>query len=119
MYEYEASLMHRSNGRHPVYDGDTVWLKVDLGFGHFFDLGPCRLYGLDTPEVNRKASREAGIAARDFVREKLAPLEKFRIQSEKDTKGKYGRYLVRIYLPDGTCLNDILIATGHAVAKDY
>lgn len=119
MYEYIASLMHRSNGRDPIYDGDTVWLRVDLGFGHFFDLGPCRLFGLDTPEVNRKASREAGVSARDFVREKLEPLESFRIRSVKPTKGKYGRYLVRIYLPDGSCLNDVLIATGHAVAKRY
>lgn len=119
MYEYEARLMTRSDGRNPIYDGDTVWLEVDLGFGHSFRLGPCRLFGIDTPEVNRRASRAAGIAARDFVRSKLEPLDWFRIQSEKDTKGKYGRYLVRIYLPDGSCLNDVLVATGHAIAREY
>ncbi len=119
MYEYSARLMERSNGRHPVYDGDTVWLEVDLGFGHSFRLGPCRLFGIDTPEVNRKASKEAGIAARDFVRAKLDGLEWFRIQSEKDEKGKYGRYLVRIFLADGTQLNDLLVEEGHAVHKTY
>lgn len=119
MYEYHARLMDRSNGRHPIYDGDTVWLEVDLGFGHSFRLGPCRLFGIDAPEVNRRASREAGLAARDFLRSKLADLEWFRVQTEKDEKGKYGRYLVRIYLQDGTCLNDVMVATGHAIAKSY
>lgn len=136
MYEYSACLMQRSNGRDPIYDGDTVWLKVrksftktiDFGFHIHFDvsltlnygLKACRLHGIDTPEVNRRDSREAGIAARDFVREKLEPLEWFKIETFKDhERGKYGRYLVRIYLPDGSCLNDVLIATGHAVAKNY
>lgn len=119
MFEYRAKLMTRSNGRHPIYDGDTMWLEVDMGFGHLFQLGPCRLFGLDTPEVNRRASKVAGIAARDFVRRKLAKVDWFRIQSEKDEKGKYGRYLIRIYLPSGTCLNDLLIQSGHAIAKTY
>jgi hypothetical protein len=48
MYEYNARLMVRSNGRHPIYDGDTMWLEVDLGFGLTFALGPCRLFGIDT-----------------------------------------------------------------------
>ena len=119
MYEYNARLMTRSNGRHPIYDGDTVWLEVDLGFGHLFRLGPCRLFGIDTPEVNRRASKEAGIAARDYLRGMLEHLEWFRVQSEKDEKGKYGRYLVRIYLPDGRCVNDLLVTAGHAIYKDY
>ena len=82
-------------------------------------MGPCRLFGIDTPEVNRKASKEAGIAARDYVRELMADLDWFRIRSVKDNKGKYGRYLVKVFLPDGICINDALVDAGHAVRKDY
>ena len=35
------------------------------------------------------------MAARDFLRSKLTDLEWFRVQTEKDEKGKYGRYPVR------------------------
>ena len=119
-YEYVAWLMQRSNGLHPVYDGDTLWLSLDLGFHVYWDIGPCRLSGVDTPEV-RGATREQGIAARDFLRELLARPENtyFLVRTDKDRKEKYGRYLVTLILPDGTNVNQALLDAGHAVPADY
>ena len=118
-YTYEARLMQRQNGRHAIYDGDTLWLTVDLGFGLTFDLGPCRLFGIDTPEVNRTATKAAGIEARDYVRNVLEPLETFLITTVKDSKGKYGRYLVHVHLSDTLTLNKALVLNGLAIEKNY
>ena len=115
MYEYRARLMTRSNGRHPVYDGDTVWLEVDLGCGVLFALGACRLYGINTPEM-RGSDKAAGVRARDYVRKEMSGVEWFDIKTHKDKKGKYGRYLVEICLPDNApTLNERLVNLGHAV----
>lgn len=125
-YVYSARLMQRSDGRDPVYDGDTVWLEVliesDVGFGirnsTFFRLGPCRLLGIDTPEM-RGAEREQGTVSRDFVRSVLRELEWFTVRTHRDSKGKYGRYLVEIFLPDGSSLNDTLVEQGLAERRVY
>lgn len=94
-------------------DGDTVDLSVDLGFTVRVDQR-FRLLGIDTPEVNRKASREAGNAATAFA-EALAPVgSTVFIQSHKT--GKFGRWLATIY-PEGTptdSINDALLKAGHA-----
>ena len=115
-YEYRARLMERSNGRHPVYDGDTIWLTVDLGFGITFDLGDCRLYGIDTPEL-RGDEIEEGKRVRDFVRALFDQPgnQTFLVRTHKqDEKGKWGRYLATVEFYDGTILNDLLLRTGMA-----
>jgi len=116
MYEYEARLLEGS--RHPVYDADTIKVGVDLGFGIYFNMGSCRLYGINAPEV-RGDERERGIAARDYVRNILMPLDKFVIRSHKHAKGKYGRYLIEVILPDGRNLNEMLVENGYAIKKEY
>ena len=119
MYEYRARLMQRSNGRHAVYDADTIWLSVDLGFGINFDLGPCRLYGINAPEM-RGTERHEGVRSRDYVRSLLAPHHSFTVRTFKDTKGKYGRYLVEIMLDDEPrSVNQMLVDEGLAVEADY
>lgn len=124
-YEYRAWLMDRGPDRygreqHAVYDGDTLWLTVDLGFGIVYALGPCRLYGIDTPEL-RGEEKEQGEKVRDYVREVLDRPEnkRFLIRTEQDEKGKYGRYLVTIILPDGTNLNQDLVERGFAEVNYY
>lgn len=117
LFTYRARLSDRSN-THPIYDADTVRIVADLGFGLTSELGPCRLYGLDAPEV-RGPERPQGLAARDFLRDLIEPGAWFTIRTFKDDKGKYGRYLVEISLDDGTNVNDLLIETGHAVARTY
>lgn len=117
LYTYRARLSETSK-THPIYDADTVRLVADLGFGLLSELGPCRLYGIDAPEM-RGADRPDGIAARDFLRDLLEPGMWFTIRTFKDDKGKYGRYLVEIVLDAGTNVNELLVETGHAVARDY
>ena len=54
-----------------VYDGDSVTLRLDLGFRLSWS-GSCRVDGVDTPEVRggiaTAESKAAAYLARDFVR---------------------------------------------------
>lgn len=109
MYDYRATVLR-------WVDGDTVDLLVDLGFTvqvrqRF------RLLGIDTPEVNRKASREAGNAATAYAAG-LAPVGcDVVVQSHKT--GKFGRWLAVVLPVDGDgeplqSVNDALLEAGHA-----
>lgn len=78
-----------------------------------------RLLGIDTPEVNPLATREAGNAATDFA-EALAPVGS-RVEVESSKSGKYGRWLGVVYVLDGAereffSVNEELLKSGHAVA---
>lgn len=114
LYRYKAVCPH-------VVDGDTVDLDVDLGFAIHFNLR-VRLLGVNTPELHAKdlAVREAAQTARKRVEvlllgELLAKPPTLIIETKKDGQDKYGRYLARIYLPDGRCVNDLLLSEGLAV----
>jgi len=58
-YVYAAEVVR-------VYDGDTIYMDIDLGFRMWLREEPLRLWGIDTPEV-RGEDKEAGIAVRDLV----------------------------------------------------
>jgi micrococcal nuclease len=115
MFEYMAKVVS-------VYDGDTIRVDIDLGFGIKFENQSIRLLGIDTPEV-RGEEREAGIKVRDYVREQILEKE-IVLKTYKDTKGKYGRWLGQVYYvkdgivasdsPDLICLNDELLKLGMA-----
>jgi len=114
LYRYKAVCTH-------VVDGDTVDLDVDLGFAIHFNLR-VRLLGVNTPELHAKdpAVREAAQKARKRVEvlllgELLAKPPALIIETKKDSQDKYGRYLARIYSPNGACVNDLLLAEGLAV----
>jgi micrococcal nuclease len=110
MYEYRAEVVR-------WVDGDTCDLLVDLGFTVLVRQR-FRLLGVDTPETNRKASREAGNAATAFA-EALAPVGSVVLVQSRKT-GKFGRWLGVIYPMEGegdplVSVNDALLAAGHAV----
>jgi len=101
-----------------VYDGDTITCDIDCGFYMILKKQKIRLYGIDTPEV-RGEEREHGLIVRDILRNKI--LNKHIIlETKKDKKGKYGRWLGMIYLKEGdtykqyTNLNEWLIENNHA-----
>jgi len=126
-----------------VYDGDTLKLVIDLGLNQFVSPMYYRLYGIQAPEIRPRATRQAGIAARDhliwLIKEtafskqsngfptpgyrllvrtykKLRPKRDYR---PKAVKGKYGRYLVELYGqrgPNLINLNQKMIEEGKAVA---
>lgn len=68
-----------------------------------------RLFGINAPEKNT----DAGKTVMEFV-QKLLPigcvitLETIRVKS-RTQREKYGRYLGKVLLPDGRCLNDMLL----------
>lgn len=107
MYTYNAFVTK-------VYDGDTITCDIDLGFKVTLKDQKLRLFGVDTPELRGK-DKESGLAARDFLRDKI--LEKdITVVTLKDKKGKYGRWLAKVY-KDDTYINSLLLEYDHA--KEY
>ena len=89
MYEYKALITK-------VYDGDTITADIDLGFDTWLKNQKLRLANIDAPEV-RGESRESGLLTRDKLRERI--LNKF-VKIKSYGKGKYGRWLVDVFLND-------------------
>lgn len=104
MYEYRAFVRK-------VYDGDTVTVDIDLGFEVMLKGQKIRLVRINAPEV-RGEQREEGLKSRDALREKIGN-RWVKIKTQKDKKGKYGRWLGEIWYED-ECVNDWLITEGHA-----
>ena len=94
-----------------VYDGDTITCTIDCGFNLSMKKQKIRLSGIDTPEI-RGDEREAALFVRDKLREKILNKEVI-LKTEKDKKGKYGRYLATVYI-NGENVNEWLINEGHA-----
>jgi micrococcal nuclease len=94
-----------------VYDGDTITVDIDLGMNTWKKNVKLRLARIDTPEI-RGEERARGIDVRDYVR--LLVLNKeIEIQTLKDKTGKYGRYLVEVFIGEIN-LNDHLLEQGMA-----
>ena len=91
MYRYRAKLIR-------VVDGDTIVFAVDLGFKIWMERH-VRLYQINTPELrglNYKKAKEV----KKFVEDVLASAVAICIETIKDKKGKYGRYLAIVeYIP--------------------
>lgn len=114
LYLYEATVTG-------VYDGDTITVNIDLGLTTSINGEKIRLYRINTPEV-RGPEKPEGIKARDFLRGLILD-KKIVIETIKDKKGKYGRYLgeIHLQLEDGSWLNinDHLVKNGFAEYKSY
>jgi micrococcal nuclease len=104
-----------------VYDGDTITVDIDLGMMTWVHEEKLRLYRINAPEL-RGAERVEGLKSRDFLRSLIDGKEIF-IETIKDKKGKYGRYLAEIWLErendKWTNVNDMLVAEGFAEYHDY
>lgn len=134
-YRYDARVRE-------VYDGDTIYVDIDLGLRVWQHGVGLRLFGVDTPEL-RGESKDAGYAARDFVCAALArvpvadvagfeksgrrlvlpsPVPVF-LHSHGDDDGKYGRLLSTVWFYDDggqlVSLNELLLSHGHATATTY
>lgn len=108
MYEYRATILR-------VIDGDTIEARVDLGFD-VFAVQRFRLYGINAPETKGE-SREDGRAATEYLRTLIttnAADSVLTIQTRKDKREKYGRYLAVLIASDWN-LNAVMVNTGHAV----
>ena len=98
-----------------VVDGDTIDIDVP---DDKYDHTRIRLWGIDTPETkNPKAGvMHFGPQAAEFT-EKLALGKQITVYLEEHrTRGKYGRLLAYVQLPDGGFLNEVLLTEGFAYA---
>jgi endonuclease YncB( thermonuclease family) len=122
-YKYWAIVRHTKD----IYDADTITLFVDLGLGNWTTLRT-RLAEIDAWEL-RGEERPFGLEARDWVRIQLHQYmveeRPFVIETIRDRKGKYGRYLVKIFIEKdynsgeyGLSLNNELVRLGHAEIYD-
>lgn len=100
-----------------IVDGDTFDLDIDLGMCSWLSDQRIRLHEIDTPEM-RGPERVEGLKVTEFV-SRLMPvgtevvLETVPNRHEKDSKGKWGRWLAIIHLPDGSTLNETLKEMGY------
>jgi endonuclease YncB( thermonuclease family) len=128
MYEYQAVVVRtqitmtpagpKVTEIDPVHDGDTLWLRVDLGFDIHHDMS-IRLNGLDAPEL----STQAGKDVRAWLAAALPVGTVVILRTEKDHTEKYGRYLGTIIKPGGlgvdpVNINEALLASGQAKPYD-
>jgi endonuclease YncB( thermonuclease family) len=111
IYEYPAQLQR-------IIDGDTVVVKVDLGFEIDFSI-VLRLEKINTPEVVG-AERKEGLAAKEALDRMIDRSQPLWVRTVKDRQGKYGRYLACLYQPtiSPISLNEQLVQHGHAELYD-
>jgi micrococcal nuclease len=98
-----------------IVDGDTLDIGIPDGKNDYTRI---RLLGIDTPETSHPQGGTLyfGPEAAEFAAE-LALGKRVRIYLEEDrTRGKYGRLLAYVQLPDNTVLNEILLTEGFAYA---
>ncbi len=110
-----------------VVDGDT--LVVDRGGGD----EKVRLIGIDCPESvnsNELKNTEEGRAASDFTKGVVSKGQAVWLQKDISDTDKYGRLLRYVWLSEPEdagnanevedyMLNAVLVANGHAIAKEY
>lgn len=106
MYTYHAELLR-------VIDGDTVELRVDVGFRLYADI-VFRLAGIDAPEL--RAPGPEGEAARDYLEAQLRAGGRLTLSTAK--ADKYGRWLARVTDQHGRDLNALMLAERHARPYD-
>ena len=109
-----------------LVDGDTVDVDIDLGMA-ITTRQRLRLFGINTPEV-RGPEKVAGHAATQHLADLLV---RYRhegesdivVQTRKDKRGKFGRYLASLIGADQdgnpVDLNMKMVADGHAVVAMY
>lgn len=113
LYHYKALITS-------VYDGDTVTATLDLGLFIKKEKVKIRLSGINAPEL-RGETLEQGRKSRDFLRSLILNKEVI-IQTIKDGKGKYGRYIAKVWLEldeNFICINDHIVENDLAIYKKY
>jgi micrococcal nuclease len=99
-----------------VVDGDTIDLRME---GEVIRV---RLIGINTPETvdPRKPvecfGKEASMRMKVFLSGGRVSLQ---YDSSQGMEDKYARRLAYVYLPDGTFINELMIAEGYAYEYTY
>ena len=115
MYEYRAYVRK-------VYDGDTVTVDIDLGFGMWMHKERIRLHGIDTPESRTRdlVEKKFGLEAKKMV-ETYMPVGSIQtLVTVQDKAGKFGRILGKFRIYDAkedrqTTLNEWMVKYKYGV----
>ena len=119
-YVYEAKVLS-------VHDGDTISVEIDLGFELKFT-DKIRFYGVNAPELkvrdekNKLQINPAGMKTLGIVNDFMKAGDTILIETIKDKKEKYGRYLANIYVSkekEQIFVNKYLLDNGLAVEMKY
>ena len=114
LYVYKAHVVS-------VYDGDTCTVDIDLGLRTWIRKEKIRLHGINAPEI-RGAEREQGLKSAEYLRRLILDRDII-LQTIKDRKEKYGRYLGDIWVQDDSGayfnVNDKMVSEGFAIHFDY
>ena len=99
-----------------VIDGDTVRADIDLGFNISRRIA-VRLFGINSPEKNTAAGKEAAKFLAALTNGGLSPC---RLETIKDRDDKYGGRFLGIVYKEGESpsFNDQLVLAGHAKRWD-
>jgi micrococcal nuclease len=118
--QLRASLYHYRAKVTEVYDGDTCTVDIDLGLSTWIRGEKIRLARINAPEL-KGADKPRGEKARDHLRSLVLNKEVL-LQTIKDEKEKYGRYLGEVWVESGGAMlnvNDAMVAVGHAKYQNY
>jgi micrococcal nuclease len=92
------------------HDGDTCYVHRVAWPGLVISGEHVRVQGINAPELGRTG----GLSARDYAAYICPPgTQVTLVSTEAD---KYGRFLARITLPDGSDFSQRMIEAGHAVS---
>jgi micrococcal nuclease len=117
----EPSLYYYKAIVKSVYDGDTCTVDIDLGLHIWISGEKIRLNRINAPEIKGQR-KSAGLNSRDFLRNLILDKTVF-IQTIKDRKEKYGRYLAEMWIKDdkGNLINvnDLMVQNKFAKFQKY
>ena len=106
-----------------IIDGDTLDVDIDLGFGVRFKTR-VRLAGINAPEKNTLEGKKATRRVEELIKKsnREVYLRTFKGSDYIDEKGKYGRWLALVLIPEGVnrymILNEVLLEEGLAEPYD-
>jgi micrococcal nuclease len=101
----EQTKYHYSCKVVDIHDGDTIKVDIDLGFGVVLKSQTFRFFGINAPEIHGE-TKTAGLKTTAYVQQVLADKDII-IESIKDEKEKFGRWLGKIYYLDGSDWKDL------------
>jgi endonuclease YncB( thermonuclease family) len=98
-----------------VVDGDTIDIDTVDADKNYTRI---RLWGVDAPETKSEkyGAMYFGAEAAEFTSESTLGKQVTVYLEEHRTRGKYGRLLAYVQLPDERFLNEVLVAEGFAYA---
>jgi len=90
------------------HDGDTLIVHRYAAPGLIIHGERVRVEGINAPELHEAS----GTKARDFAADKAPPGTLVWLVAKNPDK--YGRFLAKVFLPDGSNFSDLMIAAGYA-----